>query len=66
MMKKPTTEETSAAIESLTRDVVGPRNPELMRHAILRMGGTREEADEAARSIELQNEKNGFGKARAS
>lgn len=66
-MRKPTREQVTAALNNQAHDVVGrPRDPNVMRQAILKAGGSEEEANQAARWAEIQNEKDGFGKAKAS
>lgn len=65
-MMRPTKQQTENSIRSLSRDVVGPRNPELMRAAMLKAGATEQEADEAARSIAEKNAKGDYPKQVAS
>jgi hypothetical protein len=54
-MKEITQQAIQADIKALSRDRIGPDDPESMRNMILKMGGTQEEADQAASFIEQQN-----------
>ena len=53
--KDMTHEQIRSEIKALSRDRIGPDDPVSMRKLILDLGGTQEEADQAAAAIEQQN-----------
>lgn len=65
-MKKPTREQSLAALRSDAQDCVGPKSPEAACQMTLRLGGSELEAEQAARFAEIWNEKHGFARAKAS
>ena len=66
VMKKPTHKRIAITLHGEAEDNLVRKDPEVERRAMLRMGATDEQADEAALWAEQWNEKNGFGKAKAS
>jgi hypothetical protein len=65
-MMKPTSEPAAVTLHGEAQDNLAVKDPELERLAMLRMGATPEQAEEAARWAVQWNERHGFGNARAS
>jgi hypothetical protein len=47
-MPQRTQEEINTSIKSMSRDCLGPRDPEIARNAMLQMGATEQEAEQTA------------------